>query len=769
METYLSRLLSIGALAALLAFAGPPVKATDCDRNGVDDAEDIEAGTSLDCNRDLIPDECDLLPVNYGLEEVESIPIPWGGNSDIAFLDLEGDGDLDLALSDSLIHRVYLFWNLGGLHFEGVTGIPDSVEVGYRPQAMVSGDLDGDGATDLATVNLESSDVTALLSDGRGGFSASAYPVGRYPTSLAISDLDLDGDLDLAAASSNPPTGVQVLKNDGHGAFPAAENSTVDVKDYTMYPTLTAGDLDGDRYPEILVMPVDGNLTILWNSGAGVFPSKMATEMKGRYAAIADLDGDGMNDVVTDDVAVYLNPGDGGFTRPAFTHPPGWSGYPITADLDADGDLDFALGGAGITAFLNQGGGKFSFSPPFPGRGIVRAADLNGDGVVEMAASGDLKVLKPQAVAYSKDCNSNSVPDECDISSGTSKDCNGNRIPDECDLVQGLSQDCDGNGILDTCEKDCNGNGIHDDCDLVAGTAHDADADGILDECGVAFTLGFDAIDVVQGLPGETRTFDVYSTLATTNNFTPEGTQGWSLSLFSDGGAVEEISVKGIEVSTIYDDKAGNHHDPYEFDLGSSFTAIAGLSEHYEDSTRKGAVSAVVMSGLEHMVLQPRLTQRIARLRVKAKVPADGECGAMTLYYENGGKTSCSCPFSNSITYQGASKAPILGSVTISLCPSRFRRADTNSDGAVDISDPIFTLSYLFLGGRAPGCMEANDANDDALVDLSDPVFILGSLFLGGGLRRIPAPGAYTCGPDAAFQGLPCDASPCPPQLPGDR
>src|SRR5262245_44138590 len=41
----------------------------------------------------------------------------------------------------------------------------------------------------------------------------------------------------------------------------------------------------------------------------------------------------------------------------------------------------------------------------------------------------------------------------------------------------------------------------------------------------------------------------------------------------------------------------------------------------------------------------------------------------------------------------------------------RFRRGDVNSDGMVDISDPITELDFLFLGGGKIGCPDAADAN----------------------------------------------------------
>jgi hypothetical protein len=60
---------------------------------------------------------------------------------------------------------------------------------------------------------------------------------------------------------------------------------------------------------------------------------------------------------------------------------------------------------------------------------------------------------------FAPDCNMNGIPDNEDISNGTSEDCNNNGIPDECE------EDCDDDGIPDDCEPDCNNNGIPDDCD----------------------------------------------------------------------------------------------------------------------------------------------------------------------------------------------------------------------------------------------------------------------------------------------------------------
>ncbi len=71
----------------------------------------------------------------------------------------------------------------------------------------------------------------------------------------------------------------------------------------------------------------------------------------------------------------------------------------------------------------------------------------------------------------SSDCNGNDIPDECDISQGTSQDCNENGWPDECEA------DCDGDGIPDDCEPDCDYDLIPDDCES------DCDQDGEPDDC----------------------------------------------------------------------------------------------------------------------------------------------------------------------------------------------------------------------------------------------------------------------------------------------
>ncbi len=84
-----------------------------------------------------------------------------------------------------------------------------------------------------------------------------------------------------------------------------------------------------------------------------------------------------------------------------------------------------------------------------------------------------------------------------------------------------------------------------------------------------------------------------------------------------------------------------------------------------------------------------------------------------------------------------------------------FHRGDSNGDGALDLSDGIYVLNYLFLGGSEPGCMEAANTNDDSAIDISDGVYVLTYLFLGGPAPPAPGPVGEPCGADP--EGSPND------------
>jgi hypothetical protein len=82
-----------------------------------------------------------------------------------------------------------------------------------------------------------------------------------------------------------------------------------------------------------------------------------------------------------------------------------------------------------------------------------------------------------------------------------------------------------------------------------------------------------------------------------------------------------------------------------------------------------------------------------------------------------------------------------------------FSRGDSNGDSAVDISDGIFTLGYLFLGSGDPGCQAAADANGDGSVNISDPTYTLVFLFGGGAAHPEPSACANSTSDGDVAQG----------------
>ena len=113
--------------------------------------------------------------------------------------------------------------------------------------------------------------------------------------------------------------------------------------------------------------------------------------------------------------------------------------------------------------------------------------DCNGNGIADpcdISSGFSLDIIENGIPdECDRDCNSNGVEDTQDIFDGYSEDCNTNGVPDECDLTSGAEQDCDQNEVPDSCQPDCNSNGIADPCDISSGFSLDLIENGIPDEC----------------------------------------------------------------------------------------------------------------------------------------------------------------------------------------------------------------------------------------------------------------------------------------------
>jgi len=57
---------------------------------------------------------------------------------------------------------------------------------------------------------------------------------------------------------------------------------------------------------------------------------------------------------------------------------------------------------------------------------------------------------------------------------------------------------------------------------------------------------------------------------------------------------------------------------------------------------------------------------------------------------------------------------------------------DADSDLAVDVSDPVYLIAYIFAGGPVPVPLEAGDVDCSSAVDISDVVYLISYIFSGG-------------------------------------
>lgn len=65
---------------------------------------------------------------------------------------------------------------------------------------------------------------------------------------------------------------------------------------------------------------------------------------------------------------------------------------------------------------------------------------------------------------------------------------------------------------------------------------------------------------------------------------------------------------------------------------------------------------------------------------------------------------------------------------------------DASGDGAINIGDAVFTISFIFRGGVAPTCKAAADVNADCAVNVGDAVYIINYIFRAG-----PSPSCGGC------------------------
>lgn len=230
--------------------------------------------------------------------------------------DFDGDGKPDIAISNANTAQVIVFRNttIAGPFTSGSLAIPITLTAGGNPSGIASSDLDGDGKLDIVVSNTTPNSISVFRNTSTSGtisFAAKVdFTTGTSPQNICIGDLDGDGKEDIAVANSGGAS-ISIFRNTStvgtitSGSFA----SKVDFTAGSNTLAVSAGDINGDGKLDLVAANNTPNtISIFRNtatSGAittGSFAAKVdfATGIGPMYSvSIGDLDGDGKPDVVT--------------------------------------------------------------------------------------------------------------------------------------------------------------------------------------------------------------------------------------------------------------------------------------------------------------------------------------------------------------------------------------------------------------------------------------------------------------------------------------
>ncbi|HEX7508780.1 MAG TPA: FG-GAP-like repeat-containing protein, partial [Polyangia bacterium] len=354
----------------------------------------------------------------------------------IALADFDGDGAIDFlaptppdpaAGTPSLINSVTVFHGKGDGTFAAGQSYPAGVDSGFKDNwlnnvrmPMATADLNHDQIPDIVMRPVLSSDgsapasatstIVARLGNGDGTFGPEiGLAAGVTPSSIAVADLDGDGKLDLTVISDQG-TRLSVYHGDGDGTFSDRQDLVVGAEPAR---TVTVADWNSDGIPDLVVADLYLYIHVLLGKGQSQFAPAMdcGLGLAAPVPILADFDRDGTIDLVSGNTVLF-GMHDCNATRQA-TYPAADNlAEPLTAaDLNGDGVPDVAFssddgtGGLPAIGYLPADGhGNFG-SPVILGdiwdskdkySGVnpnAYAADVNGDGRLDLLVANQSSII----------------------------------------------------------------------------------------------------------------------------------------------------------------------------------------------------------------------------------------------------------------------------------------------------------------------------------------------------------------------------------------
>ena len=305
--------------------------------------------------------------------------------------------------------------------FDSRLSLLSEVQFPIYAQAIAIADLNGDGIPDIVIGTVASNGPASLeVLLGKGGVSFQPpvdYPIAGSVNvqsdiqSLTVGDLNGDHKLDVAIASDFPTNKISIFFGNGDGTFQnEAIPFTLPANVNNLFALATA-DLNGDGKADLVFTVHDQtsipHAMVALATGGGAFAAPVLYAVGGtRSVAIADMNGDGIPDIVTSGVSILYGDGTGSFpTRRDYLVDT--AGSVILTDFDGDGKMDVVVGagnpdlltGTALAVLLGRGDETFAGPPVSAVPGIpapdalftaLSSGYFNHDGIPDLVSSDNL-------------------------------------------------------------------------------------------------------------------------------------------------------------------------------------------------------------------------------------------------------------------------------------------------------------------------------------------------------------------------------------------